>query len=374
MFEWATGLGAKLEKVEWGADEHGGSGLFVREDNVIRSGDVVLSLPRVLRVGKDRVVDGTGGIARVRALTHDVPSLSALALLLLSLLPLNSLPNGNADCDDGAEESGWRLYARLLPSLAQVGNAVAMGNSEVAAWTLAYGQDYGDAIASEQRRARCCVEYIKDVLGGGHGGDDAALRWAIAMVVSRSHAFGSSTERWLTPVLDLANHRPEGDHEEPRDVAPALAAPPSPPPSLPSADPPAAPPAATAAATAATPMMTTSAPAKGGAGRLKKGGARLETDMAGNIIMRWYGGVQQSTPLPSSGDRGSFLGERCLLPGDEVYLDYQVQEDDQLVAALAFSPTRQSSDRISCSGLAVKVPGLFWSRERHESHPTATSD
>ena len=84
-------------------------------------------------------------------------------------------------------------------------------------------------------------------------------------------------------------------------------------------------------------MMTTSAPAKGGAGRLKKGGARLETDMAGNIIMRWYGGVQQSTPLPSSGDRGSFLGERCLLPGDEVYLDYQVQEDDQLVAAFGFS-------------------------------------
>lgn len=40
-------------------------------------------------------------------------------------------------------------------------------------------------------------------------GGVAALKWAVCMVVSRSHSLGSKTGRWLTPILDLANHLPE---------------------------------------------------------------------------------------------------------------------------------------------------------------------
>jgi hypothetical protein len=36
-----------------------------------------------------------------------------------------------------------------------------------------------------------------------------ALKWAVCMVVSRSHSLGSKTGRWLTPILDLANHLSE---------------------------------------------------------------------------------------------------------------------------------------------------------------------
>jgi len=45
------------------------------------------------------------------------------------------------------------------------------------------------------------------------------INWAISMVKSRSHAFGSKHGYWLTPVFDLLNHCPtpnaviEGDDQ-----------------------------------------------------------------------------------------------------------------------------------------------------------------
>ncbi len=283
LFDWATSLGADLSKVCHGKDEYGGSGLFVRPGvESIRDGEVVLTLPRALRIGKDRVIYGSGGIPRIHGLSQETPSLSSLALLLLALLSSSERKNtSNIDKD----VDGFALYATLLPSLSQVRNAVAMNQAEAQAWSRKYGQKYGAAIERERKRAECSIQYIRDVLFARDIVDESALRWAIGMVMSRSHAFGSATERYLTPILDLANHRAEGNHE-------------------------------------------TSSP-------WKKGGARLESDPAGNLILRWHS--KQAKDAHGSDIR--------LLPGDEVFLDYQVQNDADCVSVWGFSAVHDSSTK-----------------------------
>jgi len=385
LFQWAEGKGAVLGNVEWGRDPWGGAGLFVRNRSIPAHG-TVLSLPRSLRVGKE--------YATVRAhagncLHPDCPSLSALALLLLAWLepppppppPINgdflallnktepdneiaanaaagggdgclasptvagrsgsrekrrletaaSEPRqgvgvehhleregeeGNGDNDD---LRGWRLYTSLLPTAKALGNATSMNAAQREAWGELSGDDgervYRDSIQAERSRADMSVRYIHEkvlrfpwtgrfgvscgnaLAGGGNdgndygddgsnggdddgddhgddGGDDGggggdggggdddsgegALRWALCMVTSRTHGFGSGTERWLTPVLDLANH-----------------------------------------ATAS------------------EGGGSLREDAEGKIVFR--------------------NGCKDLKVGDQVFLDYQVEDDEDLVAAYGFS-------------------------------------
>lgn len=233
LIAWATiAHGADLTGITSRTDSHGGRGLFAARQ-VTTVGSVLAVLPRSLRVGH------TLACQRVAGLPIDCPDLTAVSLLVLTFyrdaLEMKGGTNNHADMDP----DNWGLYARSLPhnsseinnaSLASVGEIRNCLRKVQLAMT-----DKGENIQFYRRgcekvrsKAKCCLQYIQQVLLGndeietsiqkksGPGESyndsiprDSAIHWAIAIVVSRNHAFGSSSgSRWLTPVLDTANHAP----------------------------------------------------------------------------------------------------------------------------------------------------------------------
>ena len=258
VFRWATEAhGAVLGNITFGLDAWGGSGLFLKAASAggtaVDRGGVIAVLPRALRVGRE-AAGGPNGC--VRGLSLDCPDLSALALLLLAWLPsapTDPISTDDDDDDDGkvlSDASAFALYAATLPTLAAVGNAVAMTPTDVAAWVAALPatsagcddsrdvscEGVAEAIDGVRGMVRSAETFIRALArpavhealhgavpterlgtgGGGDGGGDggysdggsSALAWALAMVVSRSHGFGTRDRRWLTIIFDLANHKP----------------------------------------------------------------------------------------------------------------------------------------------------------------------
>mmetsp|Transcript_26924 Transcript_26924/g.60198 ORF Transcript_26924/g.60198 Transcript_26924/m.60198 type:complete len:418 (-) Transcript_26924:454-1707(-) len=321
LFAWAESQGASIDNVAWGHDPWGGSGLFVKKRPIL-AGNTVLTLPRCLRVGKEFVTTDRGHLPVM--LPPDCPDLSALAILLLAWLPgsddlqgplgeenplldSNSCGTGSAGGGDSQSNTaaaaenvfgpseGWELYAKCLPTADELSNAVVMSPERAAAWANCpeHGSRFTESIGGMRRRADHCVRYILEELAGGFissgtastcgegrqvltseeagvadssveerrapsEAEEEAVRWAIAMVVSRSHGLGTRTGRWLTPILDLANHKPESE-----------------------------------------------------------GGGRLAVDSQGGLTFR--------------------NGSEHLPVGHQIFLDYQIDDDEELVAAYGFS-------------------------------------
>lgn len=200
LFEWALGLGANLDHLECRSDNFGGRGLYACSDRTIASGDVLATLPRSLRIGQNHA-------RRKLGLAKDTADLSALSLMILDAMAKSE------------------IYARCLPQ--QCPNAVFMSPQDQAYWT-GCGEEYKKAISKIRDQAHACVQYIEDCVLKNCSDqsvpavsirDDSAIWWAIAMVQSRTHGFGSNKSRWMTPIFDFCNHsatpncRLEGDAE-----------------------------------------------------------------------------------------------------------------------------------------------------------------
>jgi SET domain len=108
-------------------------------------------------------------------------------------------------------------------------NAVFMMREEQEYWGQ-YGKDYSTNICKVQDQAKCCWQYIQDCIlspddvsecltGQNTNNNDSLIWWAISMVQSRTHSFGSHKCRWMTPIFDFCNHstdpycRLEGDSQ-----------------------------------------------------------------------------------------------------------------------------------------------------------------
>ena len=191
LFAWATEHGARLDKIFCQKDTHGGRGLYSL--GPMNKGDIIAVLPRPLRIGQMEA-------CRVLKLPWDTPDLTALSLLVL-----------------------WyyregHVYSKSLPRLAEFQNAILLTPEEELSWS-AY-TEYMDAIRNFRSRAEGCRKYIETCLASeGAPMRTKTINWAISMVKSRSHAFGSKHGYWLTPVFDLLNHCPtpnaviEGDDQ-----------------------------------------------------------------------------------------------------------------------------------------------------------------
>lgn len=186
LFEWATERGARFPAIQWGRDAHGGRGLFCTHS--VTKGGILAVLPRSLRIGQKLACQ------RIPSLSSNTPNLTALSLLLLEF--------GNND------DSEYQIFVKTLPRRDEFTNAIFMSDDEIEKWN-SYGSEYRQAIETVRQKCNACVSYIHDFAGKSDDDDEVkstAIQWVIAMVLSRSHAFGSQTGRWLTPVLDLANH------------------------------------------------------------------------------------------------------------------------------------------------------------------------
>lgn len=217
LFQWAQDKGANLENVECCQDAFGGNGLYYKQEKSISAGSMVATLPRSLRIGQNHACGRLG-------LPKSTPDLSALSLLLVDAL-----------MDDGEEPENHRLlaitddnfslYAKCLPRRCH--NALSMSPDEQNYWGR-HGKEYLTDIGKVQDQAQSCWQYIQDCLLPPHGvssinakqhSSELLLPWAISMVQSRTHSFGSHKSRWLTPILDLCNHstapncRLEGDSQ-----------------------------------------------------------------------------------------------------------------------------------------------------------------
>mmetsp|Transcript_17871 Transcript_17871/g.33229 ORF Transcript_17871/g.33229 Transcript_17871/m.33229 type:complete len:400 (-) Transcript_17871:157-1356(-) len=227
--------GARMDDVAPQKDAHGGRGLFATRD-IQRNGHVLAVLPRNLRLGQRRAILEFGG------LPSWTPDLTATSLLVLHWYASSLEPNRNvgsrlrsdeekkeegeySNSPDsermGSYESFGSLYAQSLPMLpCEFHNAVMMSEEELQKWS--HRPEYQQEMHRVRARADCCVQYIQEVLleDNSEGCEsrnstvnrDSAIYWAIAMVLSRTHAFGSRQGgRWMTPVLDLANHSPNAN-------------------------------------------------------------------------------------------------------------------------------------------------------------------
>ncbi|KAG7363266.1 SET methyltransferase domain containing protein [Nitzschia inconspicua] len=209
LFAWAEAQGANLAKITCCQDAFDGNGLCLKGGN-IAAGSVVAVLPRSLRIGQNHACQKLG-------LKNSTPDLSALSLLLVDALM----------ADDESEichskDNGLTLYAKCLPRHCH--NAVFMTDDDLEYWGR-LGQKYVTNIRKVQDQATSCMHYIQDcilppdisrtvIIRNNHS---LLLKWAIAMVQSRTHSFGSHKCRWLTPIFDFCNHsvdpncRLEGD-------------------------------------------------------------------------------------------------------------------------------------------------------------------
>lgn len=191
LFSFAAARGAALDGIRVGRDKYGGRGLFATRG--IPAGGVVATLPRDLRIGQQQAC------ARL-ALPSNTPDLSALALYIISYLETGGVADDTYD--------DWGAYIRSLPRGSEFTNGVLMTDDEVKEWSLR-GKEYEKAITQIRKTSMCCAAYISDLLCAGEAiPEDSALKWAVGMILSRSHAFGSKS-RYLTPVFDLANHLPQ---------------------------------------------------------------------------------------------------------------------------------------------------------------------
>lgn len=189
LFGWASDHGAVLGGMTCQTDSYGGRGLFATRH--LGVGEVIAMLPRSLRWGQSYACHQSS----LPFLSPSTPDLTALSLLVLQL------------CRDN------HIYAKCLPRQSQFTNALLMSKEEETAWGQ-IDKQYSDAIQRVRSIGEGCQGYIRHVVLGE--GPDTTTKdmttfsptvlWAIAIVKSRSHAFGSKRGYWLTPVLDLVNH------------------------------------------------------------------------------------------------------------------------------------------------------------------------
>uniref|UniRef100_A0A7S4MSI5 SET domain-containing protein n=1 Tax=Odontella aurita TaxID=265563 RepID=A0A7S4MSI5_9STRA len=195
LFAWVQRQGADLKGIRYDRDNHCGRTLYASRK--VSEGGLLATLPRSLRFGQAYA-------CRELDLPLDTPDLSALTLLVLSL------------CKDE------HIYARCLPRKSEFTNALLMTKQEQFEWEDRMGSEYADAFRAMQSRGKSCGLYIRDYLSSvsvhsdidaiepmvNNEFDTATLYWAMSMVKSRSHAFGSKRGFWLTPIFDLVNHSP----------------------------------------------------------------------------------------------------------------------------------------------------------------------
>jgi len=71
---------------------------------------------------------------------------------------------------------------------------------------------YSSSIEAARSRGEACIDYIMGCLCPSDASKElekkTTLLWAIAMVKSRSHAFGTKRGYWLTPIFDMLNYSP----------------------------------------------------------------------------------------------------------------------------------------------------------------------
>jgi len=235
VFEWAKSRGAILDGIRCREDAYGGRGLFADASSFL-GGDVVAVLPRALRIGQETA-------CRQLRLPSTTPDLSALSLLVLDMvLSTSSLAWKSEDDVDGNEN--FDVYAAILPKYGY--NALFMKDEEIKEWSN-HGNQYEIDIRLVRKQADSCIRYIQDYLSmdpkrlevgsyvsneccinedissnknNGSSKDDIllplqtmkaqlpTLRWAIQIVQSRTHGFGTGRSRWMTPIFDFANHSP----------------------------------------------------------------------------------------------------------------------------------------------------------------------
>lgn len=209
LFRWATSEGAFLEGIACRRDAFGGRGLFATAPAAPTTPLAVL--PRHLRWGQSFAARGSHhkhSSTLEGIIPPNTPDLTALTLLVLRL------------CQQG------HIYARCLPRDNEFLNAMMLSVETIRAWENALDQwdkavgppltvdltQYLQSIRKVRSLAEGCRSYVKDVLVGETNMEEEdftpTFHWAMAMVKSRSHAFGSKRGYWLTPVLDLANHSP----------------------------------------------------------------------------------------------------------------------------------------------------------------------
>jgi hypothetical protein len=183
LFEWVTKQGAQLDGICCQKDDYGGRGLYATRS--VPKGGTLAMLPRSLRIGQSDACQKLG-------LPLDTPDLTALSLLILWF------------CREG------HIIARCLPRQAEFTNAMLMSPLAQLSWSKS--PEYSSAIRRIQSTGEACQNYIYDYLASTTSPpkttNNTTLYWAISMVKSRSHAFGSKRGYWLTPVFDLVNHSP----------------------------------------------------------------------------------------------------------------------------------------------------------------------
>lgn len=197
LLTYATTVGAKLDGIVCIEDVYGGRGLAARKTFV--AGDVIAILPRELRIGQTVACKRLG-------LPDDTPDLSALSLFILDLVSSKE------------KDEPFVHYAQCLPKKGC--NGLFFSDEDVMHYGR-FGEEYTTAINGIRKQAMSCKNYIHDVLADENctDKDAATLLWAISIVQSRSHGFGTNRNRWLTPIFDFANHSPnantklEGDSE-----------------------------------------------------------------------------------------------------------------------------------------------------------------
>lgn len=165
-------------------DSYGGRGIFATRD--LFPGEIIAILPRKLRWGQSHACK------MMPLLPKSTPDLTALTLLVLHM------------CQQD------HIYTRCLPHGIPC-NALLFSDVETAFWDQ-MDSTYSEAMRRNRSLGEGCQGYIRhnliqEELPFPHT-FSSTFSWAVAMVKSRSHAFGSSSGYWITPILDLLNHSP----------------------------------------------------------------------------------------------------------------------------------------------------------------------
>ena len=230
LFDLASNKGAQLDGIKCHKDAYGGRCLIATRDTINSTdttatsitSDIIAVLPRSLRIGQHMACQ------RLSLPSH-TPDLSALSLLLLDLMFQRESPRqleGTGTIRAGADDKFFHFYSKCLPRHSF--NAVNMSEKDKQYWST-FGQDYETAIRSVQSQAESCSKYIHECLSSqsqlkddnsnlkrppsisalvNSHHQDSVLFWAISMVQSRTHGFGTKRSRWLTPIFDFCNHSP----------------------------------------------------------------------------------------------------------------------------------------------------------------------
>jgi len=193
LFLWASKKGAQLSGIRCCKDEYGGNCIVASQD--AKESTVIAVLPRSLRIGQHTACKKLG-------IPNHTPDLSALSLFLLDVLLLDS--------DTTTSTENFYPYVACLPRICP--NAILMSESEIKYWSK-FGEEYATALAHVQSQGELCLRYISSCLTSKSNSFStshqySALMWAISIILSRTHGFGSTKSRWLTPIFDYCNHSP----------------------------------------------------------------------------------------------------------------------------------------------------------------------